>query len=49
MFYGRGRDIRVETTPPLPWQADGELMGTTPFHVVAEPLAVRLLVPAAMT
>jgi diacylglycerol kinase family enzyme len=28
MFYGRGRDIRVETTPPLPWQADGELMGT---------------------
>ena len=40
-----GRDIRVETTPPLPWQADGELMGTTPFHVVAEPLAVRLLVP----
>ena len=27
------------------WQADGELMGTTPFHVVVEPLAVRLLVP----
>jgi len=45
MFYGRGRDIRVETTPPLHWQADGELMGATPFHVVVEPLAVRLLVP----
>jgi len=45
MFYGQGRDIRVETTPTLPWQADGELMGTTPFHVVVEPLAVRLLVP----
>ena len=45
MFYCCGRDIRVETTPPLPWQADGELMGATPFHVVAEPLAVRLLVP----
>lgn len=45
MFYGRGSDVRVETTPPLPWQADGELMGTTPFHVVVEPLAVRLLVP----
>ena len=42
-----GRDIRVETTPPLSWQADGELMGTTPFHVVVEPLAVRLLVPSA--
>jgi len=45
MFYARGTSIRVETTPPLPWQADGELMGTTPFHVVAEPRAVRLLVP----
>jgi YegS/Rv2252/BmrU family lipid kinase len=45
MLYCRGKDIRVETTPPLPWQADGELMGTTPFHVVVEPLAVRLLVP----
>jgi diacylglycerol kinase (ATP) len=46
MLYQRGRDIRVETTPPLPWQADGEMMGTTPFHVVVEPLALRLLVPA---
>ena len=45
MLYARGRDVRVETTPPLPWQADGDLMGTTPFHVVVEPLAVRLLVP----
>jgi YegS/Rv2252/BmrU family lipid kinase len=46
MLYCRGRDIRVETTPALSWQADGEMMGTTPFHVVVEPLAVRLLVPA---
>jgi YegS/Rv2252/BmrU family lipid kinase len=45
MLYLRGRDIRIETTPALPWQADGELMGTTPFHVVVEPLAARLLVP----
>jgi YegS/Rv2252/BmrU family lipid kinase len=45
MFYARGRDIRVETTPQRVWQADGELMGTTPFHVVAEPCAGRLLVP----
>jgi YegS/Rv2252/BmrU family lipid kinase len=45
MLYLRGRDIRVETTPPRSWQADGELMGTTPFHVVVEPLAARLLVP----
>jgi YegS/Rv2252/BmrU family lipid kinase len=45
MLYVRGRDIRVETSPSLPWQADGELMGDTPFHVVVVPLAVRLLVP----
>jgi YegS/Rv2252/BmrU family lipid kinase len=45
MLYARGRDVRVETSPPLPWQADGELMGTTPFTVVCEPLAARLLVP----
>jgi len=46
VLYCRGRDIRVETTPALSWQADGEMMGTTPFHVVVEPLAVRLLVPS---
>lgn len=45
MLYAQGRRLRVDTTPPKPWQADGELMGTTPFHVEVEPLAVRLLVP----
>jgi diacylglycerol kinase family enzyme len=46
MLYARGREIHVATTPVKQWQADGELMGTTPFDVVVEPLAVRLLVPA---
>jgi diacylglycerol kinase (ATP) len=46
MLYIRGSHIRVETAPPLPWQADGEMMGTTPFDVDVEPLAARLLVPA---
>jgi diacylglycerol kinase family enzyme len=46
MLYHRGSAIRVETSPPLPWQADGEMMGTTPFSVVVEPLAARILVPA---
>jgi YegS/Rv2252/BmrU family lipid kinase len=46
MSYQHGRDIRVETTPAMSWQADGEMMGATPFHVVVEPLALRLLVPA---
>lgn len=45
MLYVRGSRIHVETDPPRLWQADGELMGTTPFDVVVEPLAVRLLVP----
>jgi diacylglycerol kinase family enzyme len=45
VVYARGRRLHVETTPRLPWQADGELMGTTPFDVEVEPLAVRLLVP----
>jgi YegS/Rv2252/BmrU family lipid kinase len=45
MLYARGSRVRVETDPPLQWQADGELMGTTPFEVVVEPLALRLLVP----
>jgi len=45
MLFLRGRRIRVETSPPLPWQADGEMMGETPFSVVVEPLAIRLLVP----
>ena len=45
MFYRRGRVMRVETVPPLPWQADGELMGVTPFTAQVEASAVRLLVP----
>jgi diacylglycerol kinase (ATP) len=45
MLYAKGRTIQVETTPVMSWQADGELMGTTPFSVSVEPLAVRLLIP----
>lgn len=45
MSYLRGRDIAVVTEPPLPAQADGELIGQTPFAITTEPLAARLLVP----
>jgi len=45
VLYVRGREIRVQAMPPKSWQADGELMGTTPFCAVVEPLALRLLVP----
>jgi YegS/Rv2252/BmrU family lipid kinase len=43
--YRRGSDFRVSTDPPTMGQADGELLGTAPFHIVVEPLAARVLVP----
>lgn len=46
MLYASGRRIRIETTPARPVQADGDLVGSTPFDAVVEPLAARLLVPA---
>jgi diacylglycerol kinase (ATP) len=45
ILYVSGKQIRVETDPPRLWQADGDVMGTTPFEAAIEPLAVRLLVP----
>jgi diacylglycerol kinase (ATP) len=45
MTYMQGSHISVETDPPLPAQADGELIGSTPFVATVEPLAARLLVP----
>lgn len=45
MTYLAGRTITIETVPPLPAQADGELAGSTPLRIGVDPLAVRLLVP----
>lgn len=45
MLYRRGRHFRLETDPPRPAQADGELVGCTPLEVTVEPLAATLLVP----
>jgi YegS/Rv2252/BmrU family lipid kinase len=45
MTYLPARHITVETEPVLPAQADGELIGHTPFVATVEPLAARLLVP----
>jgi diacylglycerol kinase (ATP) len=45
--FRSGRQFRVETIPPRPFQADGELLGLTPFEVSVVPSAVHLLVPAA--
>ena len=43
----RGRQVRIETDPPRPMQADGELLGLTPVDIRVEPNAVRVLVPHA--
>ena len=45
MLYTAGRRLRIETDPPRPVQADGDLVGMTPFDVVVEPLAAHVLVP----
>lgn len=45
LLYRPGRRFRIETDPSLAVQADGDLLGRTPFEVTVEPLAARLLVP----
>ena len=45
--YVSGSAFRVETIPPRLGQADGELIGDSPFEVRVEPLAGRVLVPKA--
>ena len=45
LYYRPGRHFRVETEPPMLAEADGDLLGRTPFEVTVAPLAARLLVP----
>lgn len=45
MLYTAGRRLRIDTDPPRPVQADGDLVGMTPIDVVVEPLAANVLVP----
>lgn len=45
--YVSGSVFRVETIPPRLGQADGELIGDSPFEITVEPLAARVLVPKA--
>lgn len=45
VYYGSGASFRIETVPPRLGQADGELIGNSPFSVTVEPLAARVLVP----
>lgn len=45
VYYMKGSRFRIETVPPRQGQADGELIGNSPFTVTVEPLAGRVLVP----
>jgi diacylglycerol kinase family enzyme len=45
LFYKSGRDFRIETVPPMPAQADGELLSDTPLSVRVDPLAGCFLIP----
>ncbi len=45
MTYRSGKHFILETNPPRLGQADGELLGNSPFEILVEPLAGRVLVP----
>jgi diacylglycerol kinase (ATP) len=45
LFYKAGREFRIETTPEMPAQADGEILPGTPLTVSVDPLAGCLLIP----
>ena len=45
VLYRSGCHIRIETVPPQPVQADGELLGIVPFEVTTEPHAALVLIP----
>jgi diacylglycerol kinase (ATP) len=45
MLFRSGAHFRIETNPASPAQADGELIGKTPFDVRVQPLAATLLTP----
>ncbi len=47
IHYLKGREIKIESDPPLPVQADGELFGATPFSVSIRPRALSVAVPEA--
>lgn len=41
----RGRQIRVETVPPLEVSIDGEVLAKTPFMARVAPMAIAIMVP----
>ncbi len=47
--YFQGSQMAIDADPPLPVQADGELVGLTPFAVRVWPGSLRVLVPPPLS
>lgn len=45
LLYRPGREFRITCTPPQLFQADGEVLGMTPFSAHVEAQAARVLLP----
>ncbi len=45
LVFARGREVTIETVPPRPMQADGELLGATPLRATVAAAVAPLLVP----
>jgi diacylglycerol kinase (ATP) len=45
LLYRSGREFRIECDPPQLYQADGELLGDTPFEARVEASAATVIVP----
>lgn len=43
--YERGRTVRIESSPPMPVQVDGEIIGSLPMTFSVVPLALTVIVP----
>lgn len=46
IMQGRGSKIRIESTPQVSLEIDGEVMGESPFEFEVLPKAIRLIAPA---
>jgi YegS/Rv2252/BmrU family lipid kinase len=47
MYFAKAREVVIECDPPRIFQADGEIIGTSPVRITVDAGAATLLVPAA--
>lgn len=46
-YISAKQQVEINSTNPVPFQADGEILGTTPVRIEVIPQAIRVLVPSA--